>query len=103
MRPEGQGNGTVEPRVAGPPAAHGVPLAPPRRSRRSGQSLSKRERLVLAELARGGSTDEIAEALYVSPHTVRTHIKNVMRKLGARTRAHAVAIGMSDGVIESLN
>lgn len=71
-----------------------------RRPRRRAATLSGRERLVLAELARGGSTEEIAETLFVSPHTVRTHIKNAMRKLGARTRAHAVAIGMSDGLIE---
>ena len=36
----------------------------------------------------------------VSPHTVRTHIKNGMRKLEARTRAHAVAIALSEGAIE---
>lgn len=38
--------------------------------------------------------------LDVSPHTVRTHIKNAMRKLDARTRAHAVAIALCDGAIE---
>ncbi len=61
--------------------------------------LSHKERLVLTELARGNSTDEIARTLYVSPHTVRTHIKNVMRKLRARTRAQAVAIALTDGSI----
>lgn len=62
--------------------------------------LSGKERLVLAELARGLSTDEIGTALHVSPHTVRTHVKNLMRKLGARTRAHAVAIALSESAIE---
>ena len=66
-----------------------------RTGRLSGQELS-----VLRELARGSSTEEIAERLVVSPHTVRTHVKNGMRKLGARTRAHAVAIALSDGAIE---
>jgi DNA-binding CsgD family transcriptional regulator len=56
--------------------------------------------LVLAELARGNSTDEIGLVLSVSPHTVRTHVKNLMRKLGARTRAHAVAIAISERAIE---
>lgn len=57
--------------------------------------LSPRERRVATELARGASTEEIAAALYLSPHTVRTHIRNIQRKLGARTRAHAVAVAIS--------
>ena len=71
------------------------------RARRSGcERLSGKERLVLAELARGNSTEEIGLVLGVSPHTVRTHVKNLMRKLGARTRAHAVAIALSEDAIE---
>lgn len=62
--------------------------------------LSEKERAVLRELARGCSTEETAQVLSVSPHTVRTHIKNGLRKLGARTRAHAVAIALSEGVID---
>jgi DNA-binding CsgD family transcriptional regulator len=62
--------------------------------------LSAKEVLVLRELAQGHTTEQIGEILIVSPHTVRTHIKNGMRKLGARTRAHAVAIAMSDGAIK---
>ncbi len=55
---------------------------------------------MLAELARGNSTDEIGLVLHVSPHTVRTHVKNLMRKLDARTRAHAVAIALSERAID---
>jgi DNA-binding CsgD family transcriptional regulator len=62
--------------------------------------LSDKERTVFRELARGTSTEEIAGILMVSPHTVRTHVKNGMRKLDARTRAHAVAIALSEGAIE---
>jgi DNA-binding CsgD family transcriptional regulator len=70
-------------------------------ARRTGcQRLSAKERKVLAELARGNSTEEIGHLLSVSPHTVRTHVKNMMRKLGARTRAHAVAIAMSESAID---
>jgi DNA-binding CsgD family transcriptional regulator len=72
------------------------PSAAPKRSAR----LSGKERKVLHELARGRSTDDIAATMFVSPHTVRTHIKNGMRKLEARTRAHAVAIAMGEGAIE---
>jgi DNA-binding CsgD family transcriptional regulator len=70
------------------------------RSRSRTARLSGKERSVLHELARGNSTEQIAEVLVVSPHTVRTHIKNGMRKLEAHTRAHAVAIALSEGAIE---
>jgi DNA-binding CsgD family transcriptional regulator len=70
------------------------------RSRGRTARLSEKERSVLREVARGNSTEEIARVLVVSPHTVRTHIKNGMRKLEAHTRAHAVAIALSEGAIE---
>jgi DNA-binding CsgD family transcriptional regulator len=63
-------------------------------------SLSAREIGVLEELAMGTSTEEIAGKFHVSPHTVRTHIKNILRKLDARTRAHAVAIAYSEDAID---
>ena len=62
--------------------------------------LSGKELDVLHELARGRTTDEVAEVLYVSPHTVRTHVKNSMKKLRAKTRAQAVAVALREGVIE---
>lgn len=71
-----------------------------RSSQARSSRLSGKERAVMGELARGHSTEEIGEILSVSPHTVRTHIKNGMRKLEAKTRAHAVAIALSDGAIE---
>ena len=64
-------------------------------------ALSERERLVLIELARGLQTEEIAEVLHLSPHTVRTHVKNSMRKLRARTRAQAVAHACLGGLVKS--
>jgi DNA-binding CsgD family transcriptional regulator len=62
-------------------------------------ALSAREIDVLEELAKGTGTEQIALRLHVSPHTVRTHIKNIMRKLDARTRAHAVAIAYAEFAI----
>jgi DNA-binding CsgD family transcriptional regulator len=67
---------------------------------RVARRLSGRERAVLGELAQGRATEEIASSLVLSPHTVRSHVKAAMHKLGARTRAHAVAIALSAGVIE---
>jgi DNA-binding CsgD family transcriptional regulator len=63
-------------------------------------SLSGRELAVLEELAKGTSTEDIGSKFHVSPHTVRTHIKNIMRKLDAHTRAHAVAIAYSEDAID---
>lgn len=54
---------------------------------------------MLEELAVGTSTEDIAAKFHVSPHTVRTHIKNILRKLDARTRAHAVAIAYVEDAI----
>ena len=63
-------------------------------------TLSSRELGVLEELAKGTSTEDIAVTFHVSPHTVRTHIKNILRKLDAHTRAHAVAIAYSEDAID---
>ena len=62
--------------------------------------LTERERDVLSGLARGLMTEEIAHEMFLSPHTIRSHVKAAMRKLGAKTRAHAVAIALAAGAIE---
>lgn len=58
--------------------------------------LSRREREILGLLSQGRSTENVAEELQLSAHTVRTHVKNAMRKLEASTRAHAVAIALRE-------
>jgi DNA-binding CsgD family transcriptional regulator len=54
--------------------------------------LTARELDVLELVAEGYSTAEIARALWITEDTVRTHIKRMLTRLGARTRAQAVAI-----------
>jgi len=61
--------------------------------------LSPRERRVVAELARGSGIEEIASLLCISPHTARTHVRNVRRKLKARTSAEAVARAIALGLV----
>lgn len=54
-------------------------------------ALTSREWEVLDLLCAHRGTDEIADVLVLSPETVRSHVKNLLRKLGVRTRADAVA------------
>lgn len=55
--------------------------------------LSQRESEVLLLLANGLTGGEIGKRLFISPQTVRVHARRLMQKLGAKTRAEAVAIG----------
>jgi DNA-binding NarL/FixJ family response regulator len=64
------------------------------------ERLSGAEKRVLALVAAGASTEGVAAALGVSPHTVRTHVRNLMRKLNAQSRAHAVAIAIRAGAVD---
>ena len=54
-------------------------------------SLTSRERDVLAAIARGGSTADIAAELFLSPHTVRDYVKTVFEKVGVSSRNELVA------------
>jgi DNA-binding NarL/FixJ family response regulator len=65
------------------------------------KTLSPREREVMGLLAQGLSGEEAANQLYLSSETVRTHVRNAMSKLGAATRAHAVALALQRGEISA--
>jgi PAS domain S-box-containing protein len=58
------------------------------------ERLTEREREVLTRLALGETGEEVAAHLFISPHTVRRHVANAREKLGARTRAQAIAIAL---------
>lgn len=62
--------------------------------------LSPRERDVLRLLARGHTGVQAAGALTLSPETVRTHVRNAQRKLGAHTRTHAIVAALQSKEIE---
>ena len=61
--------------------------------------LSKREREVVGLIASGATNREIAERLYLSPHTVKEYTSSVYRKLGVRNRAEAVKHAQRIGLI----
>jgi DNA-binding NarL/FixJ family response regulator len=61
--------------------------------------LTPRELEVLQLAAEGRSTSEIADALYLSSVTVKTHFQHIYKKLGARDRTAAVAECMRRGLI----
>jgi DNA-binding NarL/FixJ family response regulator len=61
--------------------------------------LSNREREILSMLADGVANKEIAARLFLSPETVRTHVRNAMRKLDADTRTQAVALAIRERLI----
>jgi DNA-binding CsgD family transcriptional regulator len=61
--------------------------------------LTQREREVLGMVAMGMGSSWIAATLAVSPSTVETHVRHCLDKLGARNRAHAIALGLRAGEI----
>jgi DNA-binding NarL/FixJ family response regulator len=76
----------VDPRLDG--------LAASSRTVPAEQALTAREREVVRLMAEGRTAETIAGELSVSTETVRTHVRNVIRKLRARNRVHAVAIAL---------
>lgn len=62
--------------------------------------LTQREQEVLALIAEGCSAPQIGRRLYLSPATVKTHMKHLYKKLGVSDRAAATAVAMRDGLID---
>ena len=61
--------------------------------------LSGREQQVLELIAEGLTNAEIGKTLFVSEETVKSHLRSLLGKLQARSRAHAVAVGFRHGLI----
>lgn len=60
-------------------------------SRKMNTPISEREGEILSLLSEGQTVKEIASTLYLSPHTIESHKKNLVRKFDARNTAHLVA------------
>ena len=91
IRTIGAGGTYVDPALAsvlaGPQAAERLP------------TITKREREILRLLADGMRNEQVARQLSISPLTVRSHVKNAMRKLEADTRTEAVAKALRESLI----
>ena len=61
--------------------------------------LTRRETEVLQLIADGLLTKQIAQRLYLSPETIKSHIVNIVFKLDATNRTHAATIGVRAGLI----
>jgi DNA-binding NarL/FixJ family response regulator len=61
--------------------------------------LTEREREVLELIARGLSNQELSERLFIADNTVKTHVKRILSKLGARDRAQAIVMAYESGLI----
>ncbi|MDQ6693970.1 MAG: response regulator transcription factor [Chloroflexota bacterium] len=63
------------------------------------EKLSAREIQILEQLARGCSNDDISEVFVLSPNTVRTHIQNVLKKMGVHSKLQATTMALQLGII----
>ncbi len=102
VRSVAAGDGVLDPRVTrralaliprGPAAETGIPRAQAAQL----ELLTEREREVLDRMRGGRSNRQISEELGISVTTVKTHVSNVLAKLGARSRSHAVALVAGEG------
>jgi len=60
----------------------------------NGRALTEREREVVRRIAEGDTTDQIAERLFISRTTVDTHVRKAMGRMGAKNRAHLIALAL---------
>lgn len=93
------GNSLLDPLVTGQVIAQFTNAGPGVARSERLDDLTDREREVLEQLAGGLSNSEIAEALYVGETTVKTHVSNVLSKLGLRDRVQAVVFAYEHGLV----
>ena len=64
------------------------------------EQLTGRELEILKLIAKGSANKDVASQLSIADHTVKKHVANILDKLGANDRTHAVTIGLKRGIIE---
>lgn len=63
--------------------------------------LTERELEILRALGQGATNREIAEELFISPHTVKIHVRRILAKMGLRNRQQAAAYAAAEGLVPS--
>jgi DNA-binding NarL/FixJ family response regulator len=89
----------IDPALSGEIALRAASLLDGRSWPGADHQLTRRESEVLDQLVRGLSNQEIGRSLYISEETVKSHVKAILRKLGARDRAQALSIVLRDGLV----
>lgn len=95
----GRGDGLLAPQVTRRVIARFTAAQPQQAAQVSVDVLTEREQTTLLCLARGLTNAEIAAELFVSPETVKTHVSNILSKLGLRDRISAVIWAYEHGLI----
>lgn len=103
LRAVHRGDAALSPRITRMLLEHVTPLLPSTESPARpdlAAELTDRERDVFLAIGRGLTNAEIAQTLYVSESTVKTHVGRVLAKLGARDRIHAVILAHRLGLVD---
>ena len=94
------GDALIAPGITRRPIAEFAARPDPERSDDVLGALTERERDVLIEVARGDTNAEIAERLFISSLTAKTHVSRILTKLNARDRAQLVVIAYEPGLVQ---
>jgi DNA-binding NarL/FixJ family response regulator len=100
VRVVASGEALLSPSVTGRLIREFVTRVPDDQTPRDLESLTEREREVMALVAHGLSNPQIAERLFLSPLTVKTHVSRAMMKLHARDRAQLVVHAYQSGLVK---
>ena len=100
IRAAAAGQSMIAPRVAGTLIDHARSTQPPEEpTLAAGPDLSPREREVLELVGEGCDNAEIAQRLYLSQSTVKSHVSRLLEKLGAENRVQAAVLGIRRGLV----
>src|SRR5699024_2558515 len=95
VRSVAEGGAWLDPRVASQVLATYRASSPNPGANDRLQTLTSRERDVLQQLATGATNTEIADTLFISEPTVKTHLSNILTKLDLRDRAAAIIFAVT--------